>query len=87
MVVIVPEELGLPLMWNEGAGYRKFSKLIKLDATLLGNSKKLSEAIEKMQKNALGGRSGSMVRNCATLKKYITDLLTLFKRRRHVLGS
>jgi hypothetical protein len=80
-------ELGLPLIWNENAGYRNFMKLIKADVTIIANSRKLSKILEKMQEQVLHGKSGSVVRKSAQLKKYVSDLLAVFKRRRHALGG
>ncbi len=80
-------ELGLPLIWNENAGYKNFVRLIKADVTLLRNSRKLTKILEQMQDKVLHGTSGSVVRRCAMLKKYVSDLLVVFKRRRHALGG
>ena len=80
-------ELGLPLLWNENADYRGYMKLIKADATIVSNSRKLSNILEKMNAQVLHGKSGSVVRKSAQLKKYITDLLAVFKKRRHALGG
>ncbi len=80
-------ELGLPLVWDDKAGYKNFAKLIRSDVTLLRNSRKLSEILDRMQKEVLHGKGHSVIRKCAQLKKYISDLLTVFKRRRHALGG
>jgi hypothetical protein len=80
-------ELGLPLVWNENADYRSYMKLIRADVTISRNAAKLSKILEKMQEQVLHGKSGSVVRKSAQLKKFISDLLTVFKRRRHALGG
>lgn len=80
-------ELGLPLVWGEKAGYKKFVRLMKADVTIMRNSRKLTKILEQMQENVMHGKGGSMVRRCALLKKYVSDLLVVFKRRRHALGG
>jgi hypothetical protein len=80
-------ELGLPLVWDDRADYRKLAKLIKADVTMIRNSKQLEGILESMQDRVLHGRSGPVVKKCAQLKKYISDMLGLYKTRRHVLGG
>ena len=80
-------ELGLPLQWDEKAGCRSFVKVIKADVTLLRNSRKLASILEKMNEQVMGGRGGSAVRKSAQLKKFIADMLGVFKKRRHALGG
>jgi len=80
-------ELGLPLEWNSEANYRLFSKLIRLDDQLYKDSKKLTLALSKLNDKTLKQKGGSVVNQCATLKQYVTNLLTIFKRRRHSLGG
>ncbi len=80
-------ELGLPLIWDEHADYRSYMKLIRADATMIINSRKLSKILEAMNEQVLHGKSGSVVRKSAQLKKYISDLLAVFKKRRHALGG
>jgi hypothetical protein len=80
-------ELGLPLVYNEKAGYREFARLIKSDSGLIENGETLAGVIKKMQDEVLHGRSGPVVRKCAQLKNYLTEMLTLFKRRRHSLAG
>jgi hypothetical protein len=80
-------ELGLKMEWNENANCKGFVSLIKSDVTMLRNSKMLAEIIEQMQKDVLHGKGGSVVRKCAQRRKYISDLLLVFKKRRHSLGG
>jgi hypothetical protein len=81
-------ELGLRMNWSEVADYKDYMRLIKFDVTLIKNSKKLTQILEKMQNEVLNGRGGSGVpKKCLMIKKYVTDLMTVFKRRRHALGG
>ena len=80
-------ETGLPLEWNKDADHMKYRKLIKLDVTILDNTRKLNGILEKMGEKATEGGSGSAVKKCAQLKNYVSDLLRYFKRRRHSLGE
>ncbi|MBN2330347.1 MAG: hypothetical protein JXC85_00890 [Candidatus Aenigmarchaeota archaeon] len=80
-------ELGLPLIWNESADYRSYMKLIRTDVTVIKNARDLAKILGKMNDQVMHGKSGSVVRKCAQLKKYVSDLLTILKRRRHALGG
>jgi hypothetical protein len=80
-------ELGLPLEWDDRASSKNFVRLIKADVTLLRNVRKLAKILEQLNEKVLHGHGGSMVRKSAELKKFISDLLVLFKRRRHALGG
>jgi hypothetical protein len=80
-------ELGLPLAWNDEAVRKDFARLIRLDFSLLNDTKKLADVFRDMQKRWLSGKGGSADKKSASIKKFITELLTLFKRRRHSLGG
>lgn len=80
-------ELGLKLEWRDDAGYRDFVTLIRSDFTLLQNAGKLEETIGRMKKDALGGRGRSVVKRCTQLREYVSDLMFVFKKRRHSLGG
>jgi hypothetical protein len=81
-------ELGLKMNWSETADHKDYMRLIKFDVTLLKNSRQLTEILEDMQDDVLKGKGGSSVpRKCTQIKKYITDMMTIFKRRRHAIGG
>ncbi len=80
-------ELGLPLVWGDNAAYKDYVKIIQSDVTLVRNGEKLAKTLESMQDQVLHGHGGSMVRKCAQLKKFISDMLVVFKKRRHALGG
>ncbi len=81
-------ELGLKMNWSETADYKDYMRLIKFDFTLVKNSRKLAEIIENMQDDVLKGKGVSSVPGkCTQIKKYITDMMTIFKRRRHAIGG
>lgn len=80
-------ELGLPLIWKLEANYRDYSRLIKYDVEMLENTRKLLKAFEKLNTEGKKGEGKSFVKKSAQLKKSIQDLLSVFKRRRHVLGG
>lgn len=78
-------ELGLPLIWSETAGYKSFEKLIRLDTAILKNSENLAKALEKFHDVVMKGREKDIPEKCVKMKKYITDVLSLYKKRRHIL--
>lgn len=81
-------ELGLKMNWSEVADYKDYMRLIKFDVTLIRNAMKLTEILKDMQDSVLNGKGAASVpRKSTQIKKYIMDLLTVFKRRRHALGG
>ena len=80
-------ELSLPLLWNEKADSRAFSKLIRHDAALLGSAAKLTGTLKDMCDIVLHGKSVAVAKKCAQLNASIIDMLSVYKRRRHALGE
>ncbi len=81
-------ELGLKMSWSEVGDYKDYMRLIKFDSALVQNAVKLAGFIEDMQDSVLRGKGGATVpKKCDQLKKYILDLMALFKKRRHSLGG
>ncbi len=81
-------ELGLKMNWSEVAVYKDYMRLIKFDTTMINNASRLTGIMESMQDSVLNGRGASSVPGKSLqIKKYIMDLLTIFKKRRHALGG
>ncbi len=81
-------EMELKLVWNSEAGYRQFRRLIKYDAELIRMAVKLESDVRKMMEGAKKGSGRkAVVKRCAEIKSGISDLMLVFKRRRHSLGG
>ncbi len=80
-------ELGLKLEWNDMATDSEYETLIKTDLVLLNNTNSLVDILDVFQQKTLHGKAGSVVEKCGKIKKYVGDLLLLFKKRRHALGG
>ncbi|UCD03191.1 MAG: hypothetical protein JSV63_00965 [Candidatus Aenigmatarchaeota archaeon] len=81
-------ELGLKMNWSEVGDHRDYMRLIKFDITLIKNAKKLAEILDDMHERVLKRKdTRSVPAKSAQIKKYILDLLKVFKKRRHSLGG
>ena len=76
-------EAGLPLVWSDKAVSKDFARLIRADAALLKGCATLGEMIRKLK----GAAGKSAEKECAKAKEYITELLSVYKARRHALGG
>ena len=81
-------ELGLKMNWSEVGDYKDYMRLIKYDVSLIKNAKKLTEIIDVLNERVLRHKdTRSVVTKCVQIKKYIVDLMSVFKKRRHSLGG
>jgi hypothetical protein len=81
-------EIGLKLEWRDDADYRAFSRLIKADVTLLENSRKLAQITKKMKEDVLRNKAKKpLTKKAHQLRQYVSDLMLVFKKRRHSLGG
>jgi hypothetical protein len=81
-------ELGLKLEWNDHAMHRNYVTLIRSDLALMQNSEKLHSAIGKLNEGYLKKKSvRSVKKRCEDIRSFISDVMLVFKKRRHSLGG
>ncbi len=80
-------ELGLMMEWKDHAAMKQYATLIKADWTLLSDSGKLADVLERLNKETLSGKGRSVVKRCAQVKGFVSDLMFVYKKRRHSLGG
>jgi len=81
-------ELGIGMKWSEVAEKKDYMRLIRLDVSMLKNTRRLTDVMKALNESVLEKkRTVNVSEKGRQIKKYIMDLLSLFKKRRLSLGG